>query len=211
MRSFILKSAIVMCCTIGLSACETMNLPQMPLSGVLDKAGHKIVLADGIEFTLPAEPWDENETIDVVQQVKASWNTGNKSGDVSFQGRLNITSERAQIVLIDELGRRAIEIDWTEQDISIQKANWLPEDFDAKRLLADIVMTYWPLDIVEDALPDNMSVHDGFGERTVRLNDSGRKYVTIERPIKDVWQGQATLVNVRFNYRININSIRTGN
>ncbi|WP_033069057.1 DUF3261 domain-containing protein [Thalassospira australica] len=163
-----------------------------------------------MEFTLPAEPWDGNEAIDVVQQVKASWNTDTQSGSVSFQGRLNITSERAQIVLIDDLGRRAIEIDWTEQEISFQKASWLSHDFDAKRLLADIVMTYWPLDTVEDALPDNMSAHDGFGERTVRLNDSGRKYMTIDRPIKDVWQGQATLVNLRFNYRININSMRTG-
>ncbi|WP_286792508.1 DUF3261 domain-containing protein [Thalassospira sp. UBA4513] len=189
-----------------------MNLPQVTLPDVFSgNAGHKVALADGLEFTLPAAPWDEDETIDVTQQVEATWNNQAQSGTATFQGRINIQPDRARIVLIDDLGRRAVEIDWTAEEIIIQNANWLPQEFDTKRLLADIVMTYWPLDAVEDALPDNMSVHEGFGERTIRLDDTGRKYATIEHPIKDVWQGQAILKNQQFNYRIKINSIRTGN
>ena len=212
MHSRILKSAMILACMIGLSACDTMNLPQVPLPDVFSgSAGHKVALADGLEFTLPAAPWDEDETIDVAQQVEATWNNQAQSGTATFQGRINIQPDRARIVLIDDLGRRAVEIDWTAEEIIIQNANWLPQEFDTKRLLADIVMTYWPLDAVEDALPDNMSVHEGFGERTIRLDDTGRKYATIEHPIKDVWQGQAILKNQQFNYRIKINSLRTGN
>jgi len=212
MHSRILKSAMILACMIGLSACETMNLPRVALPDVFsDSAGHKVALANGLEFTLPAAPWDEDETIDVVQQVEATWNNQAQPGTATFQGRINIQPDRARIVLIDDLGRRAVEIDWTAEEIIIQNANWLPQDFDTKRLIADIVMTYWPLDAVEDALPDNMSVHEGFGERTIRLDDTGRKYATIEHPIKDVWQGQAILKNHQFNYRIKINSTRTGN
>jgi hypothetical protein len=211
MHTRILKSAMVFASIIGLSACETMNLPQVSLPEVFSgSAGHTVALADGLEFTLPAAPWDEDETIDVAQQVEATWNNQTQSGTTTFQGRINIQPDHARIIMIDDLGRRAVEIDWTAQEIIIQKANWLPQGFDAKRLLADIVMTYWPLDIVENSLPDNMSVRDGLGERTIRLDDTGRKYATIERPIRDVWQGQTTLENHHFKYRIKINSIRTG-
>lgn len=196
-----------MACTIGLSACETIKLP---LPNMLGSAGHKVMLADGIEFTLPRTPWSKDEPVDVIQQVQAQWNPGSQTEIAIFEGRLNIQQDQAKIVLIDKLGRRAIAIDWNGQKISIQKANWLPEEFDPRRLLADIVMTYWPIDVVADALPDNMSIHDSFGERVIRLNDSGRQYATIERPIKDIWQGQATLENLKYNYRIQINSIRTG-
>lgn len=211
MHSRILKSATIVACVLGLSACETMNLPQVSLPDVFSgDAGHQVALAEGLDFMLPAAPWDEDETIDVAQQVEATWDTQPQSGTAAFQGLINIQPDRARIVMIDDLGRRAIDIDWTPQEIMIQKASWLPQDFDTKRLLADIVMTYWPVDAVKDALPDNMSVHDGFGERTIRLNDTGRKYATIERPIKDIWQGQATLENHHFKYRIKINSLRTG-
>lgn len=211
MHSHILKAAVIFACMMGLSACETMNLPEVSLSDVFSyNEGHKVVLADGLEFTLPDVPWEKDETIDVVQQVEASWDTQTEAGTATFQGRINIQPDHAQIVMIDDIGRRAIEIDWTSKEIIIQKANWLPQGVDAKRLLADIVMTYWPLDTVEDALPEHMSVRDGLGERTIRLDDTGRKYAAIERPIRDVWQGQATLENRLFKYRIKINSIRTG-
>ncbi|WP_404420655.1 DUF3261 domain-containing protein [Thalassospira australica] len=217
MRSVVVKTLVAGMLATGLSACETMNMPDlsMPdfsLPDVFTSAPAQTVMLDeGYEFTLPEQPWTNDDAIDVTQQVTANWQTANSSetGTGTFQARLSLERDHARIVMIDDLGRRAIDIDWTPDALSVQTADWLPATLDAKRMLADIVMVYWPLDIVRDALPGNMSIRETMGERMLRMDNSGRAYARIERPIRDVWQGVAKLRNERFGYAITIQSKRT--
>src|SRR5690606_18298349 len=113
----------------------------------------------------------------------------------TFQARISLERDHARIVMIDDLGRRAIDIDWTTDALSVQTADWLPETLDAKRMLADIVMVYWPLDVVRDALPGDLSIRETMGERTLRIDSNGRFYARIERPVRDIWQGFAKIRN----------------
>lgn len=216
MRSVVVKTLVAGMLATGLSACETMNMPDltMPDFSMPDvftsTPAQTVTLDEGYQFTLPEQPWTDDDAIDVTQQVTAGWKNGSSTEIGTFQARLSLERDHVRIVMIDDLGRRAIDIDWTPDALSVQTADWLPATLDAKRMLADIIMVYWPLDVVRDALPGNMSIRETMGERMLRMDDSGRAYARIERPIRDVWQGVANLRNERFGYAITIRSQRTG-
>ncbi|MBO9509246.1 DUF3261 domain-containing protein [Thalassospira sp. A3_1] len=190
-----------------------LTMPDFSMPDVFTSTPAQAVMLDeGYEFTLPEQPWADDDTIDVTQQVTASWKntSSNETETGTFQARLSLEHDHVRIVMIDDLGRRAIDIDWSTDALSVQTADWLPKTLDAGRMLADIVMVYWPLDVVRDALPGNMSIRETMGERMLRMDDNGRAYARIERPIRDVWQGVANLRNERFGYVITIRSQRTG-
>ncbi len=218
MRSVVVKTLVAGILATGLAACETMNMPDltMPDFSMPDvftsTPAQTVMLDEGYEFTLPEQPWAGDDAIDVTQQVTASWKntSSNETETGTFQARLSLERDHVRIVMIDDLGRRAIDIDWTTAALSVQTADWLPKTLDARRMLADIVMVYWPLDVVRDALPGTISIRETMGERVLRINSNGRFYARIERPIRDVWQGVANLRNERFGYAITIRSQRTG-
>lgn len=218
MRSVVVKTLVAGMLATGLSACETMNMPDltMPDFSMPDvftsTPAQTVMLDEGYAFTLPEQPWTDDDAIDVTQQVTASWKntSSNETETGTFQARLSLERDHVRIVMIDDLGRRAIDIDWTTDALSVQTADWLPATLDARRMLADIIIVYWPLDVVRDALPGSMSIRETMGERMLRMDDSGRAYARIERPIRDVWQGVANLRNERFGYAITIRSQRTG-
>ncbi|WP_339859515.1 DUF3261 domain-containing protein [Thalassospira alkalitolerans] len=211
MRAIIIRTLFASILAAGLTACDSIHMPEMSMPNIFAPGQTQTVMLDpGSEFTLPDEPWDSDETIDVTQQVRANWKDGTETGQGIFQARITIERDHARIIMLDDLGRRAIDIDWTVDALSVQSADWLPASLDAKRLLADIIMVYWPKDVLEGSLPDNMSVNQTMGERIIRLNNNGRAYARIERPVRDVWHGVATLRNEQFGYVITINSKRTG-
>ncbi|MFC4233706.1 DUF3261 domain-containing protein [Thalassospira xianhensis] len=188
-----------------------LTMPDFSMPDVFTSTpAQTVTLDEGYQFTLPEQPWTDDDAIDVTQQVTAGWKNGSSTETGTFQARLSLERDHVRIVMIDDLGRRAIDIDWTTDALSVQTADWLPATLDAKRMLADIIMVYWPLDVVRDALPGNMSIRETMGERMLRMDDSGRAYARIERPIRDVWQGVAKLRNERFGYAITIRSQRTG-
>ena len=218
MRSVVVKTLVAGMLATGLSACETMNMPDltMPDFSMPDvftsTPAQTVMLDEGYEFTLPEQPWTDDDAIDVTQQVTANWKntSSNETETGTFQARISLERDHARIVMIDDLGRRAIDIDWSTDALSVQTADWLPATLDARRMLADIVMVYWPLDVVRDALPRDLSIRETMGERTLRIDSNGRFYARIERPVRDVWQGFAKIRNERFGYVITIQSKHTG-
>jgi len=52
------------------------------------------------------------------------------------------------------MGRRAVTITWTGQNVSAETAPWVPETLRPGSMLADIILIYWPEAAVRRALPD---------------------------------------------------------
>lgn len=181
----------------------------------------KIVLdpVSGNSITLPRNPWNDDQTLEATQQVTAEWqpartNNGAPNTDrtsATFLARISAHKGTVKIVVIDDLGRRALTIDWTPDALTIVKADWVPDALDPTRLLADMVMTYWPADVVRDAVSDGMVVEDTMGQRTLRTKKDGFVFAVIERPIRDPWQGLATVRNQKLGYGLTIKSQRLEN
>ncbi|MDP2698557.1 DUF3261 domain-containing protein [Thalassospira sp.] len=198
--------------SLGLAACGTpadlsrLSMPDLSMPALFSGGVKQtVMLDDNAEFTLPGNPWAGDDNLDISQQIQARWA---KDEQGTFQARIALAPGAVKIVMIDDLGRRAIDIDWDADALTIQTADWLPETFDARRLLADIVMVYWPLDALKKALPGSMSVTEILEQRVIRINATGRIYARIDRPSRDIWQGVASLRNERFGYDIAIRSQR---
>ncbi|WP_417823049.1 DUF3261 domain-containing protein [Thalassospira lucentensis] len=172
---------------------------------------HTVVIDKDISITLPENPWDAENGVTATQQVTARW--ANPAGDqdsATFLAQISAKTGTVKIAVIDDLGRRAITIDWTTDALQITTADWVPDALNPERLLADIVMTYWPTDVVGDAIEDSMLVEETMGQRTIRINKNGRVFAVIDKPIRDPWQGVATVRNQKLGYVLSIRSQRVG-
>jgi hypothetical protein len=162
-------------------------------------------------FVLPQIPWplDANK-VDVTQKVHATWQNG-QSAD--FEARLSLAPGHVRMVMLDPMGRRAMQINWSRTELDFQRADWMPAAFDPARMLADIMMVYWPTEILRDALPSNMVLVSNPDNRQIAVineDDDNTPYTTISYPANDRWQGDASLSNIRDGYALHIRSSRIG-
>lgn len=203
----IFASAIL---AISLAACAPISgAPTMSDAATDAMAGNKVALSpSGDEiFTLPRSPWPaDGAVIEAAQQVSAHWQNGHS---VEFQARFSLHPGTVKIVMLDNLGRRALAIDWKTGKLSIDRASWLPDALNGRRLLADVMMVYWPADMVAAALPDDLTLFDdGTARRITTPATPDQDFARIHRPAGDIWQGKAQLDNLRDGYSLQIRSTR---
>ena len=87
---------------------------------------------------------------------------------VSFEGHIEVTGGRFQMAVIDPLGRKALTVDWTGDDIAYSAAPWIPDVLQPQNILADLVLIYWPPDVLRRALaPAHAGLEATPGHRAV--------------------------------------------
>ncbi|MCF8482376.1 MAG: DUF3261 domain-containing protein [Rhodospirillum sp.] len=155
-------------------------------------------------FALPTPPWPHHaDPVEVLQRIEATLPDG---GHVAFQARLSLGHHGAAIVLLDDLGRRAVTATWTDLGARVSQASWLPGWVDGRRMLADLVMVYWPQTLVRSGLPSSLEVEEVRGDRRIIVRDTNVPYLLIHHPEGNVWNGPASLVNRAAGYQLTIQS-----
>ncbi|WP_336083934.1 DUF3261 domain-containing protein [Thalassospira sp. CH_XMU1448-2] len=208
-----MRSVLTLLTAVMLGACST-QIPTSSTSEMARTSAYNMIMLDqvsGATLTLPDQPWLEDTVINVIQQVSAKWkNPTPQSGQdrATFIARIAINADRVKITVLDDLGRRALDIDWTENALDITTADWVSGMVDGRRLLADMVMTYWPVDVVRSALGTDLSISETGNKRMIKTQNDGDIFMQINRPDGDPWQGQATLRNLALGYDLAINSRR---
>lgn len=87
---------------------------------------------------------------------------------VNFEGHIEVTGGRFQMAVIDPLGRKALTVDWTGDDIAYSPAPWIPEVLQPQNILADLVLIYWPPEALRRALaPAHAALEAAPGHRAV--------------------------------------------
>lgn len=109
--------------------------------------GNAPLIAPGRQITLP-RPADLGRAIEVTQLITAKLG-GN---GFTFEARLSINADRLMLVTLDPTGRRALTIRWDGRKMAVERAPWLPADVRPGNLLADIVVLYFPVPAVRQAL-----------------------------------------------------------
>lgn len=208
-----MRSVLTLLTAVMLGACST-QISTTSTSEMARTSAYNVIMLDqvsGATLTLPDQPWLEDTVINVTQQVSAKWkNPTPQSGQdrATFIARIAINADRVKITVLDDLGRRALDIDWTENALDITTADWVSGMVDGRRLLADMVMTYWPVDVVRSALGTDLSISETGNKRMIKTQKDGDIFMQINRPDGDPWQGQATLRNLALGYDLAINSRR---
>ena len=71
---------------------------------------------------------------------------------MSFEGHIDVTHGRFRMAVLDPLGRKALTVDWTGTDIAYDAAPWFPDRLRPQNMLADLVLIYWPPEVLRRAL-----------------------------------------------------------
>ena len=119
---------------------------------------------------------------------------------------LNVTPERVTLVGLDGMGRRAITITWTGQNVSAETAPWVPETLRPGSMLADIILIYWPEGAVRAALPVGGELLQEARGRTIRVNGKDVLRVDYGWAAGARWNGTLRYSNLAWGYEIEVQS-----
>ena len=159
------------------------------------------VVAPGVTLSLPDRaPFGAG--LDVAQIVQA----GYEGREQLIQSFIQMDASRLTIVMTVPSGPRIMRIDWSGGQISAKKESIAPAALKPERMMADIFLVYASHDAVARALHGASVVDASDGTRRIRA--SGRDVILIKRPVADVWSGSATLSNLAYRYRFNIQGRR---
>ena len=119
---------------------------------------------------------------------------------------LSVTPERVTLVGLDAIGRRAITITWTDQNVSAETAPWVPETLRPGSMLADIIVIYWPEAAVRAALPAGGELLQEPRGRTIRVNGKDVFRVDYGWAAGGRWNGTLRYSNFAWGYEIEVQS-----
>lgn len=158
-------------------------------------------LAPGVSLILPDKPVFA-AGLEVNQLVQARFQARHQM----FQSFIETGTNRLSIVMTVPSGPRIMKINWSEGSVSAQKEPIAPEALSPRRMLADLMLVYAPVDVVRAALQGGTLEVDANGTRKIARD--GVVVISVARPSGDVWNGRAALINYAFDYELNIESQR---
>ena len=157
-------------------------------------------IAQDVALRVPA-PSLLRQTVNVAQTVQADY----AGQAMVFEAQIAITPTGLDMVVLDGLGRRAMTIAWHGEQPVADTAPWLPRTISAANMLADIALIYWPEALLQPALaaagarletvPGRRSVFAG-GQEILRMESA-----------QPGWGGRASLRNLAFGYRLDVQSV----
>ncbi|MBI2255691.1 MAG: DUF3261 domain-containing protein [Proteobacteria bacterium] len=163
-----------------------------------DQPDNKPMFAPGRVLALPL-PGDLGHSVEWLQQV-----TVHHGADVfAYEARISVTPDRFQLVGLDGLGRRAMTITWDKSGaVTATRADWLPPQVKPGPMLADIVLLYWPRDIVRHALKPSGGTLLEVGR--TRVVSVGSDEVLL---IDNLGDGRMTYRNSAWGYTIDVQTV----
>lgn len=120
---------------------------------------------------------------------------------------LEIDPEHIQLVGL-AFGQRVLSLSYDGKELQSWRHVMLPAQVRAEDVLEDLQLTLWPKDAISKALPDGWSIEDEGLRRNVYM---GQTLVTvIDYEAMPRWTGKVVLENLRYHYRLTIESVAAG-
>jgi len=101
-------------------------------------------------------------------------------------------------------GQRVLSLQYDGRELTEWRHPMLPAQVRAADVLEDLQLTLWPAADIARALPPGWQIEEQGLHRTLRLD--GQVVATIDYSGTPRWQGRAVLDNVRYKYRLTIES-----
>jgi hypothetical protein len=101
-------------------------------------------------------------------------------------------------------GQRVLSLEYDGRELKEWRHPMLPAQVRAADVLEDLQLTLWPVADIARALPAGWQIEEQGLRRTLRLD--GQVVATIDYSGMPRWQGTAVLDNVRYKYRLTIES-----
>ncbi len=169
-----------------LAGCTTAPLPRAHLD-------------QKTEYELPANPW-EGPRLNAFQQLSIQF----KEKALFLQAFIALAPGQAKITLLDMSGRRALDINWQQDEVQIYRADWLPDAARAEEVLARLVLAYWPAEIARTGLPVGTVLRIEAARRLVE-NTSGT-VLLITSDGENPWMSKTVIDQPDSAFRLTISS-----
>jgi hypothetical protein len=102
-------------------------------------------------------------------------------------------------------GQRVMTLHYDGVNLQIWRHPMLPKQIRGEDVLEDLQLTLWPINAIRKALPVGWSITENNKQRTLLLNNI--PIMIIKYSNKHRWDGKIVLTNLRYHYRLIIQSV----
>jgi hypothetical protein len=120
---------------------------------------------------------------------------------------LEIDQDHLQLVGL-AFGQRVMSISYDGKELKSWRHFMLPPQVQPEDVLSDIELTLWPADEINKALPAGWRLEDDGLRRTLFLGSERIAVVRYQQMPR--WTGTVVLENLRYRYRLTIQSVPAG-
>ena len=124
-----------------------------------------------------------------------------------LEAALEIDPERIDLVAL-AMHQRVLSLHYDGRSLQSWRHPALPAALRAEDVLEDLQLTLWPVEALRPALPPGWRIEEN-GARRILLADE-RPVTAIEYSGVPRWLGKIIVHNLRYRYRLTIQSVRTG-
>lgn len=104
-------------------------------------------------------------------------------------------------------GQRVMSLHYDGRQLQVWRHPMLPSQVQGEDVLQDVQLTLWPVDAIRQALPEGWELRESNGQRTLLLRDE--TIAVIDYPDRKAWGGKVILENLRYRYKLTIQSVVT--
>jgi hypothetical protein len=114
--------------------------------------------------------------------------------------------DAAQLNLVGlAFGQRVMSLHYDGRELTTWRHFMLPAQVQGEDVLQDVQLTLWPADSIRAALPAGWELRESEGQRT--LLQGGEPIAVIDYPDRKAWGGRVILTNLRYHYKLTIQSV----
>ena len=124
-----------------------------------------------------------------------------------FDAALEVDPDRLDMVGL-ALGQRILTLHYDGRQLKSWRHPLVPEQLRGEDVLEDLQLTLWPVDAIRQALPSGWRIEESGRRRTLLLD--GAPVMVIDYSGEPRWSGKIELANLRYQYRLTIQSASSG-
>jgi Protein of unknown function (DUF3261) len=117
---------------------------------------------------------------------------------------LEVDPQRIDLVGL-ALGQRVLALHYDGQTLKSWRHPMLPLQLRDEDVLEDVQLTFWPVEAIQQALPVGWHIEENGLRRTLSLDD--KPVMIIVYSGEPHWSGKIELSNLRYHYRLTIESV----
>jgi Protein of unknown function (DUF3261) len=142
-------------------------------------------------------------SISLQQQIRVE----RQGGFEDLQAALEVDAERLDLVGL-VLGQRVLSLHYDGRALQSWRHPMLPAQLRGEDVLEDLQLALWPADAIKEALPPGWRIEERGRRRTLVLDD--QPVMEIDYSGEPRWIGKIDLANLRYHYRLTIESVSSG-
>ncbi|MFU8789762.1 MAG: DUF3261 domain-containing protein [Methylobacter sp.] len=138
----------------------------------------------------------------IVQQINAVW----ADREETLLAVLELDAQHIAMAGLSPSGLSLFNLTYDGNTVVSDKSPLLPESVNPETIISDLQLTFWPLAELQKKLPAGWHLEQAGNKRLLTIN--AKKYVEIIYLSTETdWPKAVELVNLQYNYRLNIKTI----